>query len=58
MLVTVLAFGVLLVAVFYAHALTCVDIFFPMGFFSLETYARFFATPSARKALAGSLEVH
>src|SRR5262245_21724677 len=55
MIVGILVFAVLLVAVFYPNAFTFANSFFPMGSFSLETYARFFATLSARQALWNSL---
>lgn len=55
MLIGILVFAVLLIAVLYPNVFTFAGSFFPTGSFSLDTYVRFFETPSAREALFNSL---
>lgn len=57
MLMAILIFTVLLVAVLYPNIFTFVGSFFPQGTFSLDAYARFFSTPSAREALSNSVYI-
>ena len=55
MVMPVIIFIVLVVGILYPNAFTFINSFFPDGTFSLETYVRFFATPSSREAIANSL---
>src|SRR5690349_4007407 len=55
MLIGILVFAVLLIAVLYPNVSTFIGSFFPSGAFSVETYVRFFETPSGREALFNSL---
>jgi iron(III) transport system permease protein len=55
LLIGIVVFVVLLVAVLYPNVFTFIGSFFPSGSFSLDTYVRFFETPSAREALFNSL---
>ncbi len=50
-------FSVLLVGVLYPNLFTVVGSLFPEGTFSLETYVRFFSTPSSLEALRNSLVI-
>ena len=54
-MIAILIFAVLIVGVLYPNVFTFVGSFFPSGHFSLEPYARFFATPVGREALANSV---
>jgi iron(III) transport system permease protein len=51
----VIIFFVLVVGILYPNAFTFINSLFPDGTFSVETYVRFFATPSSREAIANSL---
>jgi iron(III) transport system permease protein len=46
---------VLLVGVLYPNAFTLIRSFFPDGTLSVDTYVRFFSTPSSREAFTNSL---
>lgn len=54
-MIGILVLVVLLAAVLYPNVFTFVGSFFPGGSFSLEPYARFFASPSGREAFANSI---
>ena len=54
-MIAILIFAVLIVGVLYPNVFTFVGSFFPGGSFSLEPYARFFASPAGREALTNSI---
>lgn len=54
-MIAVLVLLVLAVGVLYPNAFTFIRSFFPTGTLSLETYVRFFSTPSSREAFSNSL---
>jgi iron(III) transport system permease protein len=55
--IAVIVFVVLIVGVLYPNVFTLVDSLFPAGHFSIEPYARFFASPSGREAIFNSFTI-
>lgn len=46
-----------MLGIFYPNAFTLINSFFPEGVFSIETYLRFFGTPSSLEALINSIVI-
>lgn len=57
MLIPILIFSVLLLGILYPNSYIFINSLLPNGSFSLETYERFFATPSSQEAIANSMTI-
>ena len=53
----ILIFSVLLLGILYPNSYIFINSLLPNGSFSLETYERFFATPSSQEAIANSMTI-